>query len=457
MPQKFVNVDRDTPMLLSPDLRDWVPENHIVHFLLDALDAVPMHAAKVNFRGTGSEQYPPQMMLAILIFGYITGRFSSREIEAATYSDVAMRYLAADLHPDHDTICAFRRNNAALLKSTFSSVLLLAREMKVLKVGTVSVDGTKVLANASKHKAVSYKRAGEQIELIEAEVNELLKRAEEADNKPLADGLSIPAEIERRQARIEKLKAARAAIEARAKEAAAEQEPEYQEKLADREVRQAQGKRVGSKKPKPPSDTPKDGDQFNFTDPESRIMKAGNGKHFEQAFNAQAAVDADGSMLIVGARVSDSPTDKQQLDLTVKSIPAEVGVPTAVPVDNGFYSQKQINLVEANGQTTVYAATGKQSHHRTVSDLEPHQEPEPLEAQVTLVEKMAHRLKTSAGKAIYKLRKETVEPVFGIIKEVMGFRRFRLRGLEKVSLEWDLVAVAFNFKRLFVLKNRQTA
>jgi transposase len=457
MPQKFVNVDRNTPMLLSPDLRDWVPENHIVHFLLDALDSVPMHTARVNHRGTGNEQYPPQMMLGVLIYGYITGRFSSREIEAATYSDVAMRYLAADLHPDHDTLCAFRRNNAALLKETFTSVLLLAKEMKVLKVGTVSVDGTKVMANASKHKAVSYKRAGEQIELIEAQVDELLKRAADADSKLLADGLSIPEEIALRKARLEKLATARAVIEARAREAAAEQEPGYQEKLAAREAKKAQGKRPGGKPPKAPDDTPKDGDQFNFTDPESRIMKAGNGKHFEQAFNAQAAVDADGSLLIVGARVTNSPNDKQQLAPTVASIPASVGVPAAVAVDNGFYSQQQIDLVEANRQTLVYAAVDKQTHHRSVSDLEAHQEPPPLDEQAAPVEKMAHRLKTAAGKAIYKLRKETVEPVFGIIKEVMGFRRFSLRGLEKVTLEWDLVAVAFNLKRLFTLKNLKAA
>ena len=245
-------------MLLPPDLRDWVPSNHIVHFILDALDAVPMHAAKVNVPGhTGSDQYPPQMMLGLLIFGYITGRLSSRELEAATYNDVGMRYLAADLHPDHDTICAFRRNNGPLIKSAFTAVLLLAKEMKVLKVGTVSVDGTKVLANASKHKAVSYKRAGEW---IEAEVDELLQRAADADSKPLADGLTIPEEIARRKTRLEKLKAARAVIEERAKEAAEAQESEYQENLVAREAKQAQRKKVVGKQPAAPSQTPEDGD-----------------------------------------------------------------------------------------------------------------------------------------------------------------------------------------------------
>jgi transposase len=457
MSQRLVNVDRDSPMLLPADLRDWLPDTHIIHFILDALDQVPMGLAKGNMRGTGDAQYPPQMMLGLLIFGYITGRFSSREIEAATHSDVAMRYMAANLHPDHDTICTFRRNNEILIKSAFTAVLLLAKEMKLLKVGTVSIDGTKVLANASKHKAVSYKRAGEQIELIEAEVDELLKRADNAESNDLADGLTIPNEIARRKERIEKLKRARGVLEERAREAAAQQEPEYREKLAEWERKKAEGKRTGGKPPKAPSTTPADGDQFNFTDPESRIMKAGNGNHFEQTFNAQAAVDADGSMLILGARVTSHANDKQELAPTVACIPSAVGVPVAVTADNGYYSQEQVQLVESTGETTVYAAVAKQSHHRTVADLEAHQEPAPLDAQATPVEKMAHRLKTAAGKAIYKLRKQTVEPVFGIIKEVMGFRRFRLRGHAKVSLEWDLVTLSFNLKRLFTLKNLKAA
>lgn len=457
MASKFVNVDRDTPMLLAPDLRDWVPAKHIVHFLIDALDACPMSSAKVNVRGTGSGQYPPQMMLGILIYGYITGRFSSREIEEANYIDVAMRYLAADWHPDHDTICTFRTNNGALIKDTFTSVLLLAKELKVLKVGTVSVDGTKVLANASKHKAVSYKRAGEQIQLIQEEVDELLRRAEDADRKELADGLTIPDEIARREKRIQKLKEARGIIEARAKEAATQQEAEYQEKLAERELKKAQGKRVGGKEPNAPSATPADGAQYNFTDPESEIMKAGNGKYFEQAFNAQAAVDADGSLLILGQRVSVQANDKQELEPTVFSIPAVIGTPSAVAADSGFYSQEQVARVEANGQTIVYAAVGKQSHHRRIADLEVHQEPEPLALDATPVEKMAHRLKKAVGKAIYRLRKQTVEPVFGIVKEVMGFRRFLLRGHAKASLEWELVSLAYNCKRLFTLKNMKTA
>ena len=457
MSQRFVNVDRDSPMLLSPDMREWVPDTHIVHFILDALDHVPMAVAKVNARGTGSAQYPPLMMLGLLIFGYITGRFSSREIEAATHSDVAMRYMAGNLHPDHDTICTFRRNNGDLIKCAFTEVLLLAKEMKLLKVGTVSIDGTKVMANASKHKAVSYKRAGEQIELIEAEVEELLKRADDADCKDLADGLTIPNEIARRKERVEKLKVARAALEERAREAAAQEEPEYREKLEARERKKAEGKRLRGKPPKAPSTTPADGAQFNFTDTESRIMKAGTGKHFEQAFNAQAAVTADGSMLIIGAQVTSHANDKQELAATVACIPTAVGVPVEVVADNGYYSQEQVQLVEASGETTGYAAVAKQSHHRTIADLEAHQEPAPLAEEATPVEKMAHRLKTAGGKAIYKLRKQTVEPVFGIIKEVMGFRRFRLRGNTKVSLEWDLVAVSFNLKRLFTLKNLKTA
>lgn len=455
MAQRFVNIDRDTPMLLPPDMRDWLPADHLVHFLVDALESVPDAEAKVNARGTGSAQFPPLMLLGLLIYGYITGRFSSREIERATHSDVAMRYMAGGHHPDHDTICTFRRVNAPFIKSSFTAVLLLAKELKLLKVGTVSVDGTKVLANASKHKAVSYKRAGEQIVLIEQEVDELLARAADADSKDLADGLSIPTEIARREERREKLLEARRIIEEQAREAAALEEPLYQEKLAERERRQVESKRVGPA-PKPPSDIPDPKAQFNFTDPQSAIMKAGSGKHFEQSYNAQSAVDADGSMLVIGVNVSDQANDKEQLHPSVASIDPEVGTPKAVVCDSGFYSQKQVKLVEANGVTTVYAATAKQHHHRTIADLEPHQEPATPGPDATPAEHMAHRLKTAAGKALYKLRKETVEPVFGIVKEVMGFRRFLMRGIENVNNEWVLVNLAYNCKRIFKLKSQQT-
>ena len=313
MAENYVNIDRKTPLLLPVDLREWVPDEHIVHFILEALEEVPLSGAIVNVRGSGSAQYPPRMLLGLLIYGYATGRFSSRGIERATHDDVAMRYLAADTHPDHDTICTFRNRNAALIQAAFVRVLELAKELGVLKVGTVSVDGTKVLANASKHKAVFHARAGEQIALLEAEVATLLERAAQADSVPLAKGLTLEGELALRQRRLAKLGAARAVIEERVKARAAVAQQEHAEKLAERAARQARGDRVG-RPPSTPDDTPTGKEQFNFTDPQSRIMKVGNGRHFAQCYNAQAGVDAvpGGNRLIVGARVSATPNDKQQ-------------------------------------------------------------------------------------------------------------------------------------------------
>jgi transposase len=368
-----------------------------------------------------------------------------------------MRYLSGDLHPDHDTICTFRVKNEPLIKQAFTSILLLAKELKFLKVGNVSIDGTKVLANASKHKAVSYNRAGEQIEVFQAEVAELLQKAEQADKANLAEGLTIPQEIKRREDRIEKLRQARQVIEERVKEHVAQLQEEHELKMKERAAKKEQGKRVSGREPKPPSDTPSGREQYNFTDPESRIMKMGNGKRFEQCYNAQAAVDADGSMLILGARVCASANDKQQLIPTAQTVNKDIGSPNRWIVDSGYYSEKAVKQTEESLGALVYAAVGKQSHHRSVRDLQAHVEPAELPQDAKPLDVMAHRLQTKEGKAVYKLRKETVEPVFGIIKEVLGFRRFMLRGLEKVNLEWSLVSLAYNFKKIFALSVRAAA
>jgi transposase len=218
MATRFVPIDRDTALLLPPNLRDWVPADHLVHFVLDAVAALDLRPIKVNERGPGSEQYPPTLLLALLIYSYATGNFSSRRIEQSTYDSVPVRLLTADTHPDHDTICTFRRENKALLTESFVQVLQLAQALKLLQVGqiTVAVDGTKILANASKHSAVSYERAGQMIEQLELEVKQLVAKAEQADSTPLQDGLTIPGEIARRQERKAALEKARAEIEARA-------------------------------------------------------------------------------------------------------------------------------------------------------------------------------------------------------------------------------------------------
>jgi transposase len=449
MATRFVSIDRDTPLLLPPNLRDWVPADHLVHFIVDAVAALDLRQVKVNERGTGSEQYPPTMLLALLIYSYATGTFGSRRIEQSTHDSVPVRVLTADTHPDHDTICAFRRENKALLAESFVKVLQLAQQLKVLQVGqiTVAVDGTKVLANASKHSAVSYDRAGQMIEQLELEVQQLVAKAEQADSTPLQDGLTIPEEIARRQERKAALAKARAEIQARAQARYAAELAGHEKKLAERAAKKERGEKTGGKPPQAPSPEPEVKDQYNFTDAESRIMKAGNGNHFEQSYNAQAAVEVV-SRLIVGERVSQSPNDKQELLADLQAIPPQVGSLESILIDSGFYSEKAVRAAEQSGGTTVYAAMERKSHHRSVSDLERKEEPPAPAAGASMSEIMKHRLATQAGKQQYKLRQQTVEPVFGIIKSALGFRRFLLRGVERVQLEWTLVCAAYNLKRL---------
>jgi transposase len=456
MPARFVNIDHATPLLLPPDLRDWVSPDHMVHFVMDAVAALDLSAAHINERGTGKAQYPPSMMLGLLIYCYATGTFSSRRIETLTYENVAVRYLSADTHPDHDSICTFRRENKELLSSAFHQVIELAARARILRVGdlTVSIDGTKVLANASKHSAVSYGHCVEQMKLAEAQIAELLQKAEDADSSPLQDGLSIPAEIARREERLAKLREAKQAMEERAKERLVAERAEYEAKLAARQAKEeSTGKKPAGKSPEPPQEGPRDKDQYNFTDPESRIMKSGKG--FEQCYNAQAAVDT-ATMLIVGQHVTDQANDKQQLVPTLAVVSPALGAVGKVLVDSGYYSESAVAEVEqshANDQPspTVYAAMKRQRHGRSVAQLEERMDPPAPPPDAPVAERMGHRLETKEGREIYGLRKQTVEPVFGIIKEVLGFRRFLLRGHEKVSLEWELVSTSYNLKRLFKL------
>jgi transposase len=458
MAARFVNIDYDTPLILPPNLRDWVPAGHLAHFLLDAVEEMDLRRVRVNERGTGNAQYPPRMLLGLLLYCYATGVFSSRRIEQATFDSVPVRLICGDTHPDHDTICTFRRENKALLEEAFVRVLELAQALKFLQVGqiTVAVDGTKVLANASKHAAVSYEHAGKTMEQLALEVKELMAKAEQADSTPLEEGLSIPQEIVRRQERKAKLAAARAEIEARARVRAAAEKAEREAKVAERAAQSGQEQKPRGPHPKEPRQEPNPSDQYNFTDPESRIMKAGNGQHFEQCYNAQAAVEVD-SRLIVGQRVSQAANDKQELAPTVAAVVKPVESVAAVLADSGFYSEAAVRKVEqtAGGQPTgtiVYAALEKKEHHRTVSDLETKPAPNAPAVGAGVGEVMKHRLKTAEGKAKYKLRQQTVEPVFGIIKSVLGFRQFLLRGVAKVGLEWQLVCLAYNLKRLHCMK-----
>jgi len=449
MAVRLANVDRATPMILPPDMRDWLPEGHMVHFIIDAVDTLDLREFQLNERGTGSRQYPPSMMLTLLIYCYATGRFSSRSIEAATHFDVAVRYICGgEHHPDHSVICAFRTANSKLFTECFVKVLAMAQEMGALKLGTVSIDGTKIKADASKHAAVSYKKAAEMITELELEVEQLVAKAEDADSTPLDEGLSLPDEISRREDRIAKLKAARAVIEERYEEKRQETQAEYDQKVAERAERQAEGQAIRGPKPKPPPSEPPDKAQVNFTDPDSRIMKAGSGNHFEQAYNAQAAVDAEGSYMIVGAHITTNANDKQELAPSLESIPEQIGMPDAALADAGYHNSEAMQAIEGAGGPALYVPPTRGSHRVRVADLEAQPDPEPPSLDAAYPEHAAHRLKTAAGKAKYSVRKHTVEPVFGIIKEVLGFRQFSLRGQPKVELEWMLVCLSWNLKRL---------
>jgi transposase len=340
MAARYIIVDHDTPLLLTPDLREWVPENHLVHFIMDAVEQLDLGAAKVNEGGTGDAQYPPGMLLALLIYSYATGMFSSRAIERASYENVAVRLLCGDTHPDHDTVCAFRRRNVELLGQSFAQVIEMAAHCGVLKVGgiTVAIDGTKILANASKPSAVSYGHAGGKMRELDLEIAELLKKAEAADSTPLEDGLSIPEEVQRR-------------------------------------------------------------------------------------------------------------------------IERKAGAVAEVLIDSGFVSEKAVKQIECDacGQPTgvrILGAVQRDAHGRTVAQLEKRDDPPAPPPNAPFLQHLAHRVATQAGRQRYRQRQQTVEPVFGIIKQAPGFRRFSLRGLAKVRLEWTLVTLAYNLKRLFNLQAR---
>ena len=450
MSLKFVSCDRKTSYLLPPSLQDWLPEGHLAHFVVEIVEQLDLHHIKAAYAGRGSQPYHPEILVALLFYGYATGVFSSRKLERSTYDSVAFRYLAANTHPDHDTIATFRRRFLTELKTLFVQILLIAKELKVLQLGTVSLDGTKVKANASKHKALSYQYACKLEAQLAAEVAELLKKAEAADTEAVPDGMSIPEELAIRAKRLEKIAQAKAEIERRAAERYAQERTQYEEKLAQRaNQQQTTGTKPRGKEPKAPTPGPTTTDQVNLTDEESRIMPVSGGG-FKQAYNAQAAVDTQ-SMLIVTNHVSQQPNDKRELTPAVHelvSLPEELGTATERIADNGFFSQDNVETCLGHG-ITPYIAADREQHNQ--SPLERFREPPSLPDTADVVTRMKHRLKTVAGRAVYATRKSTIEPVFGIIKAVMGFDRFMLRGFEAVQGEWNLVCMAWNIKRLHVL------
>ena len=446
----FRTIDRATGFLLPPSVDEWLPKKHLARFVVDVVDGMDLRAMSGRYRGSGSASYHPRMLLGILVYGYATGIFSSRKLERATYDSVAFRFIAANDHPDHDTIATFRRRFLKQIEGLFVQVLLLAREMGMLKLGTLGLDGTKIHANASRHSALSYEHAGKIEAQLKAEVAELMAKAEAADKADIPDGMSIPDELARREDRLQKIAEARAKIEARAKERFAREQAEHEAKLAVRKAKTAStGKKPSGRPPQPPTQGPLLTDQINLTDEESRIMPVAGGG-FEQCYNAQAAV-AEGSLLVVASDVVQDTNDKQQLEPMlgkIDALPEELGKVATLLADNGYFSEANVTACEA-ADIEPLIALGRQPHHPPLAERFADTPPAP--ENPTPVEAMAHRLKTPEGRKLYALRKQTPEPVFGIIKSVLGFRQFLLRGLDKVRGEWSLVTMAWNIKRMFTL------
>src|SRR5438132_1550737 len=431
MKRTFKTVNYEQALDLTVRLGDCLPPEHLARFVVDSVALLDLSALYAHYGSRGGEPYAPEVLLGLLLYGNATGVFSSRKIERATYEAVPFRFIGGNLHPDHDTLATFRRTFLPELKDLFVQVLLLAQEAGVLKLGTISLDGTKLHADASKHNAVSYKRLLELELQLRAEVEELFIRAEQSEQPEVTDGLVVHEEIERRQDRLTRLAEAKAVIEARAQER-----------------QHTTARRTGGRPPTPPVPGPRDGDQYNFTDPESRMMKNPTNAGFEQDYNAQIAVD-QASLLIVGYALSNHPNDSQEAEPILQAIPSAIGTPEAAALDAGYFGPATLTACARRG-IEPYIATGRDPHHpswqQRFSSL-PDSPPEDASALV----KMAYKLKTTLGKAIYGARKCTVEPVIGIIKEVLGFRQFSLRGTQAAAGEWCLVCLAFNLKRFHTL------
>ena len=441
---RFVPVDRDTQFLFPPSVQEWLPEDHLARFVVDVVEQLDLSEIEQSYAGRGSDAHHPAMLVALLLYGYATGTFSSRALERASYDSIAVRYISANLHPDHDTINSFRKRFLKQVEAIFVEVLCYAQALGMLKLGTVSLDGTKVHANASRHSAMSYGHAKKLEAKLKAEVAELMKWAEATNAKDLPEGLNLPEELSRREERLAAIAAAKAKIEARVK---AEAEAIHAAKLAAREQRaKKRGKRPGGRPPTPPSGLPSDKDQVNFTDEDSRIMPVPGGG-FEQAYNAQAAVDTD-SLLVVAAALSQAPNDKQQVVPMLErlqALPEDLGRVKRLLADTGYASEDNVSAC-AQAKIQPLIALGREAHHGGLFDR--FTDPAPLPAKPTPLAAMRHRLQTRRGRKLYALRKCTVEPVFGLIKRVMKFRQFSLRGISGARGEWSLVCLAWNLKRM---------
>lgn len=446
----FKKANYDQPFLFPPTINDWLEENHLARFIVNVIDQLDISAIYNTYGFRGSDPYDPKLLLGLIFYGYCTGVFSSRKIEQATFDSIPFKFISGDLHPDHDTINNFRQRFLPQIKDLFCQILLIATEAGVLKIGNVSFDGTKLKANASKHKAISYGYANKLEKKIKDEVQILLEKAREANDKDGDIGLNIPDEIARREEQLERIKQAKETIEARARERHEQEMGEYNRKMEKRKQKEKEsGKKSPGRPPQKPEEGPEDKDQYNFTDPESRIMKSGNG--FDQCYNAQAGVDHD-SRLIVGQSLSNSPNDQRELVDTVDSIPDEIGTLDKGCADSGYLSESNIDAMIERG-IDPYIAPGREVHHSFLEEkLQKPAVEEVEKTKLSKIEKMKLKLSSKEGKEVYRFRKMTIEPVFGIIKEAMGFRRFSFRGQKKVTQEWGLVCLAYNIRRIFTLK-----
>ena len=444
--RKFRMGDEKQDLLLPPSLDEWLPEDHLARFISEtvaSLDLREWELAYATETGCGAPPFHPVMMLKVLIYAYATGTFSSRKIAAKCVEDVAYRYLTAQACPDFRSILKFRKRHLERFEKLFVQVVQLAQEAGLVKLGRIAIDGSKIKANASKHKAMSYQRMIEEEQKLQAEIHQLMERAQATDAEEDqqygdGDGYSLPDALAHREQRLATIEAAKARLEARAQERAA---VEAQRREEEARRRLEEGKKAKHYR-KDPDPTPKPKEQENFTDPESRIMKDGATKGFVQAYNAQIAVD-ETNQIIVATEVNNQAADNGQLVPVLEKVEANTGVaPGEVLADAGYKSEETFEALE-KGKTEGYIACGRETYDPRVSCPT-----EPLPEDATAAQRMERKLLTPNGRKIYRKRKSMVEPVFGWIKNVLGFRQTSLRGQANVRAEWHLVCLALNLRRM---------
>lgn len=436
MAKRFVSVDRDTPLLMPPTIQEWVSEDDMARFVVDAVSVVGEDCCKINWRGSGSEQYPPHMMMALLIYCYANGLFSSRRIERATYRDVAVRFITGDTHPDHDTIARFRRENGKLFKVCFTKVLVMAREMKIRQVGDVAIDGSKLEANASKKRILSKEQIETKTSQLEQQVADLIAKAEQTDelDGKTPDGSRLPQELCKKSERLDAMRLAMKQLE---------------EKTASRsERRSAERDDFDRKGPGDPPralpDQPSATDTIHTVDPDARLMPMKKGGH-APGYNVQIAVQADTKApLILASDVVDETSDRRQLQPMVEKALAAQPETTHIHVDTGYDNSSQIHQVESNYGAVVYCPPEQSGHDKKSSS----RQSRTRKATGDFRKGMEACMKSQRGRGSQQLRATTVEPVFGWIKNTLGFTRFHLRGLAKVKLEWELMCLAHNIQLL---------